>query len=179
MSERLVVHAHVPGSGAGGLDRQLFRRSFGRREAMLAYGAAHFCAARLRPNDAAASRLEDRAVRLALGHVPYGYFDGLRRWRRDISVFVDPVRRYLRFASALARLPGGVAAALTGSASIAAAGRDPEALICALLATPQMQAWQSDAMTRIAAGLPAFGPAPPACPIWTRRAPMSGALTIW
>lgn len=156
MTNRLLVHAHVPRCGASRLNRALFFRSFSRGETLLAYDERF--ARRARMGGPELSR-ELSSARLALGHIPYGFFDGLGRWPLYVSIFDDPVRRFLSFVGevmAMARpdrarlLPEGV--------DDEALARDPDGLALALLQGGQAQTCQLNAMTRLAAGLPALGP---------------------
>lgn len=158
MSDRLVVHAHVPKSGSGLLNRNVFFRSFTRGETMLAYGEDHGRLARVPGADRRAVAARLGRASLAIGHVPYGYFDGFGRWTVYISVFDDPVRRFLNFAGAVMTERAATAASLFGGAARPA---DPERTVDGLLDLDDVQTRQTDMMTRIAAGLPAFGAARP------------------
>ncbi|MGG7567611.1 hypothetical protein ACQ5SO_15780 [Rhodovulum sp. DZ06] len=156
MTVRLLVHAHVPHCGASRLNRALFFRSYSRGETLLAYDEA-FCR-QARMGGAAPARALATA-RLALGHVPYGYFDGLGRWPLYVSVFDDPVNRFLSRLGEVMAMPGEERAALLpeGADADALAG-DPEALAQALLSGPAERKLLLNAMTRMAAGMPALVP---------------------
>lgn len=158
MSDRLVVHAHVPRSGSGLLNRNVFFRSYTRGETMLAYGDDHGQVARLprAHQQEVADRLKRASV--AIGHVPYGYFDGFGRWTIYVSVFDHPVRRFLGFVGAVMAQRSAVAETLFGAQNDPL---DPERTIEALLEVKDVQLRQTNVMTRIAAGLPAFATAPP------------------
>lgn len=152
-TERLLVHAHLPRCGADELNRKVFSPRYGEAETLLAYDDSHGRSARFSPDDPLAERAL-RGARLALGRVPYGYFDGFERWTLYISVFDDPVARFLRFVSWATALPGEIAASLLpGLEDVRAAG-DPEALSDALLAQPLVRRRQCDGMVRAAAGMP-------------------------
>ena len=153
MIDRLLVHAHVPRCGASRLNRALFFRCFRRDETILAYEDRFARNARL------SERGLEKALarsRLALGHVPYGYFDGLGRWPLYISVFDDPVRRFLSFVGSIMAMPQDAAAAILG-AEATGCQDDPDALAMALLDKPCIRLRQANAMTRTAAGLPPIG----------------------
>lgn len=154
--DRLVVHAHVPRAGAEALNRSVFLRRFRRDETLLAYDDRYAGQARMRPLSAAEENCVASA-RFAMGHLPYGFFDGLGRWTLYISVFDDPVRRFLSFAGSVLATPPDMAAALLSDCRAELRRDDPDALCAALLDVPAILARQCNSMTRIAAGLPAVG----------------------
>jgi hypothetical protein len=160
MSDRLVVHAHVPGSGSSTLNNNVFFRSFTRGETMLAYGENHCHAARLCGcASTETTNMLDRA-RFALGHVPYGYFDGFGRWTIYISIFDDPVSRFLALVGSVMSMQQHTARRLFGVACDAASDDAVGDTITALLDNDDVRVRHTNMMTRIAAGLPAFGAAP-------------------
>jgi hypothetical protein len=156
MFDRLVVHAHVPKSGSGLLNRNVFLRSFTRGETMLVYGHDHGQLARLAGINCAQVAARISRTRLAIGHVPYGYFDGFGRWTIYVSVFDDPVRRFLGFVGSVIANRNATAEALFGPEAAAASAPDLDHMIDELLALEDVQLRQTDMMTRIAAGLPVF-----------------------
>lgn len=156
MEARLLVHAHVPLCGASRLNRALFLRSYTRGETLLAYDEVFARQARL--GGATPSRAL-AAARLALGRVSYGFFDGLGRWPLYVSVFDDPVNRFLRRLGEVMAMSGEARAALLpGGVDDPALARDPEALAAELLSGPVGRICDLNAMTRAAAGMPTIGP---------------------
>lgn len=150
---RLIVHAHVPRCGASRLNRALFFRSYKPDETLLAYDDRFARSARLDLQGMAAPLA---AARLALGHVPYGYFDGLGVWPLYVSVFDDPVQRFLSALGEVMAMPADVAAALLERDG-GAPGDDADATAAALLTAPRARDRLHNAMTRSAAGLAPLG----------------------
>lgn len=156
MAERFLVHCHIPKTGGSALNRRLILPGFGEGAVQRLYRYVFECAAVL------PVRHRGRAMRsfAAAGHVPFGYFAPVYPGALHVSVFREPVERFVSFLnyvfanhehSARRRLPGPV---------VDGAADDPDRFALAILDEPRLAVVHGNVQTRLASGLPRRGEAP-------------------
>lgn len=153
MADPFLVHCHIPKTGGSALNRQLLVPSFGEDRIHWLYRYVFECAAGLPLRHRARSM---RALG-ATGHVPYGYYRNVYPDALYISVFREPLTRFVSFLNFICANPGHAVRRRIAPEIIAAAAADPDRLANAILTEPRLKVVHSDVQTRLAAGLPRLG----------------------
>lgn len=151
-----VVHCHMPKTGGSALNRRLLFPRFGVDRVHQLYRFVFERSSRL------PIRHRSPAMRAyaATGHVPFGYLDALYPDAVYLSIFRDPVSRFLSLLSFMLATPDHGMRAHLPRRVLDRAAEDPDALVYAVLAVPSLAAIHGNAQTRLAAGAARLGHAP-------------------
>ncbi|MEM7212315.1 MAG: hypothetical protein AAF479_10555 [Pseudomonadota bacterium] len=156
MTEPFIVHAHIPKTGGSALNRRMLFPMYGEDNVYQLYRFVFERASRLPRRHVA------RAMRsfVAVGHVPFGYFDDVYPDAVYVSVFRDPVARYMSFLNfVVAREKHGVHRRI-GKNLVDQAAEEPDAYVNAVLDDPRLTVIHGNVQTRLASGTARLGDAP-------------------
>ena len=153
MSEPFIVHSHIPKTGGSALNRRVLFPMYGEARVYQMYRYVFETASRLPRRHVA------RAMRsyVAVGHVPFGYFDELYPEAIYLSVFREPVSRFVSFLNFVLANPSHAVRQRLDADIVANAGADPDAFIAAILAEPRLAVVHPNAQVRLASGAPRLG----------------------
>ncbi len=135
MSEQFIVHCHVPGSDGTAFTSRVLRPAFGDARIYKMYAPELERTAQLPAHGTG------RAMRsfAATGHVPFGYVDHIYPDALYVSLFHDPVTRFL----------GAVSAHVSGRSDDC----DPDDLVRPLLDDAHLRTVHANTQTKLAAGI--------------------------
>lgn len=153
MTEPFIVHTHIPKTGGSALNQRLLFPMYGRENVYELYRFVFERASRLPRRHVA------RAMRsfVAVGHVPFGYFDEVYPDAFYVSVFREPVARFVSFLNFVAAVERHGVRKRIGDAPVDNAANDPDAFVTAVLDEPRLKTIHSDVQTRLASGAARFG----------------------
>ncbi len=156
MSEPFIVHSHIPKTGGSALNRRLLFPLYGEDRAYQMYRYVFETASRLPRRHVA------RAMRsyVAVGHVPFGYFDEVYPQAIYVSVFREPVARFVSFLNFVLANAEHAVRQRIDEPVIDNAADDPDRFIAAVLAEPRLAIVHQNAQTRLAGGSPRLGQCP-------------------
>lgn len=151
-----VVHCHMPKTGGSALNQRLLFPRFDPARVQQWYRFVFERASRL------PLRHRTGALRAyaATGHVPFGYLDALYPDAIYVSVFRDPVSRFLSFLSYVLATPDHGLRARLPAKVLTHADQDPDAFVAAVLANPKAAVVHGNVQTRLAAGAARLGRRP-------------------
>ena len=156
MSEPFVVHCHMPKTGGSALNRRILFARYGMDRVHQMYRFIFERSSRL------PIRHRTRAMRCfaATGHVPFGYVDMIYPEALYISVFRDPVERFLSFMNFMLNTPDHAARARLDTSLLERVEDDPDGLILAVLEDPHLVAVHANTQVRLASGTARLAPGP-------------------
>lgn len=156
MSEPFVVHCHMPKTGGSALNRRILFARYGADRVHQMYRFIFERSSRL------PIRHRTQAMRCfaAAGHVPFGYVDQVYPEAIYVSIFRDPVERFLSFLHFMAITPEHAARARVPKALIEGLDQDPDALVLASLEDERLRIVQTNTQVRLASGSARLGKAP-------------------
>lgn len=156
MSEPFVVHCHMPKTGGSALNRRILFARYGIDRVHQMYRFIFERSSRL------PIRHRTKAMRCfaAAGHVPFGYLDPIYPEAVYISVFRDPVERFLSFLNFMLTTPDHAARARISAEAIENFDDDPDRLVMAVLADAHLCAVQCNTQVRLASGSARLGKTP-------------------
>jgi len=154
LPEPFVLHCHIPKTGGSALNQRLLFPRYGKDRVLQMYRFVFERSSRL------PLRHRTRAMRVfaAAGHVPFGYADRLYPQTLYISVFRDPVDRFLSFLNFVLATPDHAVRAHLPAELLNADAADD--LVLAVLADPKLARVHGDTQTRLAAGMARLGDVP-------------------
>ncbi|MEM9063668.1 MAG: hypothetical protein AAGD13_24695 [Pseudomonadota bacterium] len=153
MSIPFVVHSHIPKTGGSALNRRFFFARFGQENVYQLYRYVFETASRL-PRRHVARAMRSYA---AAGHVPFGYFHELYPDAVYVSIFREPVSRFVSFLNFVLANPKHAMRTRLPAHLFDRAADDPDALIEAVLSEPRLAIVHSNAQTRLASGASRLG----------------------
>ena len=153
MSEPFIVHSHIPKTGGSALNRRVLFPMHGEHRVYQMYRYVFETASRLPQRHVA------RAMRsfVAVGHVPFGYFDGIYPDAIYISVFREPVSRFISFLNFVLANPDHAVRQRLEPEVVANAENEPERFIEAVLSEPRLAVVHQNVQVRLAGGAPRLG----------------------
>lgn len=153
MSEPFIVHSHIPKTGGSALNQRVLFPIYGQDRAYLLYRYVFETASRLpRRHVARAMRSE-----VAVGHVPFGYFDEIYPEAVYISVFREPVSRFVSFLNFVLANPNHAVRERLGAEVMDRVADDPDRFIEAILDEPRLAVVHQNVQVRLASGAPRLG----------------------
>jgi hypothetical protein len=154
--EPFIVHSHIPKTGGSALNRRLLFPMYGEDRVYQMYRYVFETASRLPRRHVA------RAMRsfIAVGHVPFGYFDELYPDAVYVSVFREPVARFISFLNFVLANPDHAVRERLDPNVLINAANDPDAFISAVLAEPRLAVVHPNTQVRLAGGSPRLGECP-------------------
>lgn len=153
MSERFIVHSHIPKTGGSALNRRVLFAMHGEQRVYPLYRYVFETASRLpRRQVARAMRSE-----VAVGHVPFGYFDEIYPEAIYISVFREPVSRFVSFLNFVLANPNHAVRERLEPEVVTHAADDPDRFISAVLNEPRLAIVHQNVQVRLASGAPRLG----------------------
>lgn len=153
MIDPFIVHCHIPKTGGSALNRRVLFPTHGEENVYQLYRYVFERASRLPRRHVARAMRSD----LAVGHVPFGYFDEIYPGALHVSVFREPVARFVSFLNFVLANPKHAVRARLDPPLVANAADDPDALIRAVLAEPRLAVVHRNVQTRLAGGAPRLG----------------------
>lgn len=153
MSMPFIVHSHIPKTGGSALNRRFLFNRFGEDGVYPLYRYVFERASRL-PRRHVARAMRSYA---AAGHVPFGFFDEVYPDAVYISVFREPVSRFVSFLNFVLSNPKHAMRERLPAELFENAADNPDALIAAVLSEPRLTVVHSNAQTRLASGAPRLG----------------------
>ena len=152
-SEPFVVHCHIPRTGGMTVNQRLLVPRYGADRVQQLYNGpfARFARLPLR------HRTPAMRAYAAAGHVPFGYVDALYPAAVYVSVFRDPVSRFLADLNHALCAPRNMLRARLGPDRIQMAGADPDRFVTAVLSDPSLGVLCTNLQTRLAAGTARIG----------------------
>ncbi|MEM7060648.1 MAG: hypothetical protein AAF557_23960 [Pseudomonadota bacterium] len=156
MFETFVVHCHMPKTGGSALNRRILFARYGIDRVHQMYRYIFERSSRL------PIRHRTKALRsfAAAGHVPFGYVDPIYPEALYVSVFRDPVERFLSFLNFMLLTPDHAARARLPEKAFSNFEQDPDSLAMAVLADPHLRAVHCNAQVRLASGSARLGKTP-------------------
>ena len=152
-SEPFVVHCHIPRTGGMAVNQRLLVPRYGADRVQQLYNGPFARFARL--------PLRHRAPAMrayaAAGHVPFGYVDALYPAAVYVSVFRDPVSRFLADLNHALCAPRNMLRARLGPDRVQLASADPDRFVAAVLCDPGLGVLCTNLQTRLAAGTARIG----------------------
>lgn len=148
LPEPFVVHCHVPKTGGSALNQRLLFPRYGTKRVLQLYRHVFERSSRL------PLRHRSRAMRVygVAGHVPFGYVDALFPQALYISVFRDPIDRFLSFVNFVLATEDHAVRRRLRPDTVARAKDAPDDLIAAILGDRRLVVTQANTQTRLAAG---------------------------
>lgn len=156
MSEPFVVHCHMPKTGGSALNRRILHARYGIDRVHQMYRFIFERSSRL------PIRHRTKAMRCfaAAGHVPFGYVDPIYPKAIYISVFRDPVERFLSFLNFMLITPDHAARARITKSTFQNFDEDPDGLVMAVLSDRHLSAVHCNTQVRLASGSARLGKTP-------------------
>lgn len=153
MSEPFIVHCHIPKTGGSALNRGFLTAMHGEARVYQMYGDVFEAASRLPRHQVA------RGMRsyVAVGHVPFGYFDEIYPEAIYLSIFREPVARFLSFLNSVLNNPEHTVRGSLCRSVLKNGADDPEPLIMAVLGEPRLADMYRNVQVRLAGGSPLLG----------------------
>lgn len=154
--EPFVVHCHMPKTGGSALNQRLFFPRYGTDRVHQLYRHIFERSSRL------PLRHRARAMRsvAATGHVPFGYLDGLYPHAVYVSLFRDPVARFLSFVNFMLATPDHKTRTRLDPKLLDRAADDPDALLRGVLGDDHLGVVHANTQTRLASGTARLGQRP-------------------
>lgn len=153
MSEPFVVHSHIPKTGGSALNQRVLFPMHGEDRVYPLYRYVFETASRLpRRHVARAMRSE-----VAVGHVPFGYFDEIYPDAVHISVFREPVSRFVSFLNFVLANPNHAVRDRLEPGVLDHVVEDPDRFIMAVLSEPRLEVVHPNVQVRLASGAPRLG----------------------
>ncbi len=156
MSEPFIVHSHIPKTGGSSLNRRVLFPMYGEKRVYQMYRYVFETASRLPRRHVA------QAMRsfVAVGHVPFGYFDEIYPDALYVSVFREPVSRFVSFLNFVLSNPEHAVRQKLDKEVVRNAGEDPDRFISSVLAEPRLAIVHPNAQVRLASGAARLGETP-------------------
>ena len=150
MSEPFIVHSHIPKTGGAVLNTGLLFPMHGKARVYQMYREAFETTPSLPRQHTA------RAMRsyIAVGHVPFGYLDKIYPEAIYLSIFREPVARFLSFLNSVLNDPEHAIRECLCRSVFQNAADDPEPLIMAVLGEPRLVILHGNTQVRLAGGSP-------------------------
>lgn len=144
----ILFHVHMPKTAGSALNRTVLLPRFAKQDVWLAYGVT------LERRKTLDRREAPEGVSFLSGHLPHGWAAPLGRPVVHVSVLRDPVERVVSFLNfvAVADRHGARRKLIDNMQEVA---KDDPSLFCEMiLEQPHVRLRQSNAMTRLASGMP-------------------------
>lgn len=153
MTDPFIVHSHIPKTGGSSLNRRVLFPMYGEQRVYQMYRYVFETASRLPRRHVA------RAMRsfVAVGHVPFGYFDEIYPDALHVSVFREPVSRFVSFLNFVLANPEHAVRQRLDAEILANAKEEPDTFVEAVLAEPRLAVVHPNAQVRLASGAARLG----------------------
>lgn len=155
-SEPFLVHCHMPKTGGSALNQRFLFQRYGHQNVHLMYRFIFERSSRL------PIRHRTRAMRsfAASGHIPFGFLDSLYPDAIYVSVFRDPVERFLSFINFMMMTEDHAARGRLMAGTDNSGEPDPEDLVQAALGDEKIVRIHGNAQCRLASGNARLSAAP-------------------
>lgn len=156
MSEPFVVHCHMPKTGGSALNRRILFARYGIDRVHQMYRYIFERSSRL------PIRHRTKAMRCfaAAGHIPFGYVDPIYPQAVYVSVFRDPVERFLSFLNFMLITPDHASRAHLPATVFEHFDDHPDGLVMAVLSDERLNAVHCNTQVRLASGSARLGKSP-------------------